>query len=106
MDTLTKMSSIEKRIAAVQIQQSRKLNGKRVEVALRLNEECTKIGIKSVAFNRDEQILSYTKFYISDPRINSKKDIKRLNELGIEAKHLEQKINSYYQEKLNGRGSY
>jgi len=100
LDTLTKMSSIEKRIAAVQIQQSRKLNGKRVEVALRLNEECTKIGIKSVAFNRDEQILSYTKFYISDPRINSKKDIKRLNELGIEAKHLEQKINSYYQEKL------
>jgi dTDP-4-amino-4,6-dideoxygalactose transaminase len=69
-----------------------------------------KSALKTVKLLEEKNILynnlynedcSFAKLFIYNPKFNSEKIIRKMNKLGIEAKHLEQKYNSYYQERFD-----
>ncbi len=93
------LRAIEKKIAVHQLMRSRRLNERRRKNAEHLIPLLEDQGV-TVLKAAHHEVSSYTKLYIYHPHFNSERDIEYLNNIGIEAKHLEQKIGSFYQERF------
>ena len=99
---LRRVSSIEKKIAAGQIDRLGKLHTMRKKVGQRYCELLTKHGIM---LNKDFDVhsSSFTKLFVYSPEINSRKLLRGLDDKDIEAMHLEQKYGSPFQNRLVGK---
>jgi len=95
---LKQISSLEKRIAAVQLKKYEKLHYCRKKIGDELSLQLTKENLMHNSLNINKN--SYSKFFIYNPQIQSSTHIKELHKLGVEAMHLEQSKSSPVQEWL------
>jgi dTDP-4-amino-4,6-dideoxygalactose transaminase len=96
---LHRIRGIEKKIAAHQLSRWDVLHENRRKIGRLYYEHLVKLGLmKNCRFDPAKSY--FTKLFVYHPVINSRKHIKMLNRLGIEAMHLEQKTGSPYQEKM------
>lgn len=96
---LHKISAVEKKIAAYQIRRYPVLHQSRKDIGKTYFDMLSE---QRVLLNDDynKNSSSFTKFFIYNPKINSKKDLKILQNQGIEVMHLENSYGSIYQERL------
>ena len=100
---LYRISSIEKKIAAHQMDRLNGLHEKRKKIGKRYCELLIKNRIM-LNHGFDVNSSSFTKLFVCHPAINSQKHLKVLSAQGIEAMHLEQKNGSPFQERLVSTG--
>lgn len=93
------MSVLTLKILAYQLRNSCKQHRLRNKVAQQFIRNLDDSTWRS-NFSGDETIVP-TKLYLSNTQISSSAFIKKLNQQGIEAMHLQQKYASYYQDSLN-----
>ena len=96
---LCRVSSIEKKIAAHQINRLDELHEKRKKTGKKYCELLIKHRLM-LNHRFDVNGSSFTKLFVYHPAINSRKHLKVLGDQGIEAMHLEQKYGSPFQERL------
>ncbi|MBU0614246.1 DegT/DnrJ/EryC1/StrS family aminotransferase [Patescibacteria group bacterium] len=96
---LFRISSIEKKIAAHQLTRLPKLHKMRKRIGKRY---CELLFKNKIMINNEFDIenTSFTKLFVYNPKIISKKYLKILGNQGIEAMHLEQKNGSPFQKRL------
>ena len=97
LNHLTFPSNIELKIGLIQLKRAEKLNLIRKRKASVFLNLLNQKGLYENSHLERHIDPSYTKLYLYHSKFNSLKDIPRLNLMGIEAKHLEQKIGAYYQ---------
>jgi dTDP-4-amino-4,6-dideoxygalactose transaminase len=98
---LLKPTLLELKISWVQLQKADKLNKLRKESAERLMAKLKQKGLMSNYLKIDKQESVFTKFFLVNEKFNSVTDIIKLNKAGIECKHLENKYNEFYQNRLD-----
>jgi dTDP-4-amino-4,6-dideoxygalactose transaminase len=99
IDQLRKISSFELKISFHQISRVDNLHQKRKSIGIKFFQKLVSDGIlQNDGFTIEKS--SFTKFYIYNPVINSKLNLKYLNNRGIEAMHLENKYHSPYQDRI------
>ena len=98
-EQLKRISGLQIKVSAKQIQRFQNLHQKRKNIGL--SYYCA---FKNKGFlinsGYDPQESSFTKFFVYNPILNTEEEIIRLKKLGIEAMHLEHKQKSPYQQKL------
>ncbi len=93
------VSPVEIKIAAHQLSRWNNLHGMRRRKGRIYYEQLVYQGLM-INCQFDMYSASFTKFYVYHPAIDSKKHISMMNDLGIEAMHLEQKHGSPYQKRF------
>jgi len=96
---LKKTSPWQLKISAIQISRLPKLHQKRKSIGKLYYNKLKETGFL-INSNYDPNNSSFTKFFLYNPKIETKKDLKYFHDLGIEAMHLEHKQGSPYQEML------
>jgi dTDP-4-amino-4,6-dideoxygalactose transaminase len=96
---LFQISRMEKRVASRQIEKYPELHQKRKKIGKVFYDLLSSQGILMNKYYNSEKS-SFTKLFVYNPVISSKKVLQRLNGDGIEAMHLEHKHGSPYQERL------
>ncbi|MFW6275871.1 MAG: DegT/DnrJ/EryC1/StrS family aminotransferase, partial [bacterium] len=96
---LKKISRWQLKISAIQISRLPKLHQKRKSIGKFYYNKLKESGFL-INSNYDPDNSSFTKFFLYNPKIETKKDLKNFHNLGIEAMHLEHKQGSPYQEML------
>jgi dTDP-4-amino-4,6-dideoxygalactose transaminase len=92
-------SAVEKKISARQIARWETLHARRRKIGRRYYDRLVSQGLmQNHGFDPEQS--SFTKFFVYHPGIRSKKHLKILEKMGIEAMHLEQKHGSPFQERL------
>lgn len=99
--TLRKPLKLELKISWIQLQKAKELNQKRKINARLFLEKLKKAGLMLNYKEIAKQDSSFTKFFITHNGYSSESAIIELNKAGIEAKHLEQKFNQFYQSRLD-----
>jgi len=97
-------SNIEMKIAYVQLRKAKDLNQIRVNNGRLLLQKLKSKGFISNYKNIAGYDSAFTKFLVVNDNFRSREHIEQLNLEGIEVKHLEQKYNHYYQERLDRSG--
>jgi len=96
---LNKITSLEKKIAAVQQNKFNELHSSRKQIGNYYLDELARAKLLvNEQFGLSEN--SFTKLFIYHPSILSKEIIPKLHKSGVEAMHLEQKAGSPFQERL------
>lgn len=99
--SLKRPSKIYSKIFYVQLKYINEYHEKRKSIGNFIIKKLQNLSIISNYKDLSSVTPSFTKLYIHSEKFDAKKHIKILNILGIEAKHLEHKFFSYYQERFD-----
>ena len=108
-DYINRPNTLDLKINYLQLMKSASLNQVRRRTGDKLIKTLQNLGImENYHFNENRKNV-YTKLFVYSKNFFSQTDIKELNLLGLECMHLEQKFNTFYQEKFinkNGLTQY
>ena len=95
-----KPNNVVFKLNSVQLKKSYKINNK---VKNNASYMVNRLAEKKISYNNGfNEDCSFTKLFVYNPKIRTKEMLENLNKRGIEAKHLEQKHNTVYQERFDG----